>query len=384
MAKLKTILDSGNKGEWAEIYAFFKLLADGEIYSADDKLRKIPTSKFSVIKILRTDQSKNLEYEYDSTIKLIKVIDGSSGKMLLNIPITVFQNQAEFLFNAMKTGKKTVIVKKGVFKIPRIYNYLNAIYINQIKQDNGNKQDITIVIHDMYTGLNPTLGFSIKSYIGEAPTLVNASQLTNFTFLIKGHLTSSDIAKINSMVIKTKSKEKTAVKERILELKRLGCSLEFDSMDGDIYHSNVTMIDSKMPYILAELLKLYYLNEGSTVSELIKKLTELNPLKYNTSIGHPYYEYKIKNFLYDSALGMIPKKLWNGFYDASGGYIAVKNDGDIVAYHVYNKNTFLNYLFNQTKLDTAMASRHKFGEIYHDKGNYYIKLNLDVRFLQVK
>ena len=31
---------SGNKGEWSELYAFLKLLADGRVYAADEKVEK--------------------------------------------------------------------------------------------------------------------------------------------------------------------------------------------------------------------------------------------------------------------------------------------------------------------------------------------------------
>ncbi|MBD3211216.1 MAG: HpaII family restriction endonuclease, partial [Candidatus Lokiarchaeota archaeon] len=30
---------TGNKGEWSEIYVFFKLLADGKLYAADGDLQ---------------------------------------------------------------------------------------------------------------------------------------------------------------------------------------------------------------------------------------------------------------------------------------------------------------------------------------------------------
>ena len=30
----------GNKGEWSEIYTFFKLLAEGKLYGADSELNK--------------------------------------------------------------------------------------------------------------------------------------------------------------------------------------------------------------------------------------------------------------------------------------------------------------------------------------------------------
>ena len=77
---------------------------------------------------------------------------------------------------------------------------------------------------------------------------------------------------------------------------------------------------------------------------------------------------------------MMPAKVWNGLYDATGGCLVVKDNGEILSYHIYNKNKFENYLYHNTKLDTASSSRHNFGKIYKENGEYYIKLNLQIRF----
>lgn len=42
----------GNKGEWSEAYAFFKLLSDGMLYAADSRLNKIETMYFPILKII--------------------------------------------------------------------------------------------------------------------------------------------------------------------------------------------------------------------------------------------------------------------------------------------------------------------------------------------
>ena len=44
---------------------------------------------------------------------------------------------------------------------------------------------------------------------------------------------------------------------------------------------------------------------------------------------------------------MMPSKVWTGEYDATGGYLIVKADGEILCYHIYNKNEFENYLLAQ-------------------------------------
>jgi type II restriction enzyme len=103
-------------------------------------------------------------------------------------------------------------------------------------------------------------------------------------------------------------------------------------------------------------------------------------LGYDTQFAHTFYDYKIKRFLTDVALGMTPSKVWTGIYDATGGYLIVKENGDILCYHIYNRNQFEDYLFANTKLETASSTRHDFGKLYEENGQIYFKLNLQIRF----
>lgn len=44
---------AANRGEWAELYVLFKLLAEGKIYSADENLNRNANSYLEIIKIIR-------------------------------------------------------------------------------------------------------------------------------------------------------------------------------------------------------------------------------------------------------------------------------------------------------------------------------------------
>lgn len=77
---------------------------------------------------------------------------------------------------------------------------------------------------------------------------------------------------------------------------------------------------------------------------------------------------------------MTPSKVWNGTYDATGGYIIVKSDGDIVCYHIYNFNEFQDYLLNNTKFESLSSRRHQYGVIEKKLDGLYFKLNLQIRF----
>ena len=70
----------------------------------------------------------------------------------------------------------------------------------------------------------------------------------------------------------------------------------------------------------------------------------------------------------------------NLFVLKTGGYLIVTDNGEILCYHIYDKNEFENYLLANTKLETASSSKHRFGEIYEEKEELYFKLNLQIRF----
>ena len=66
---------------------------------------------------------------------------------------------------------------------------------------------------------------------------------------------------------------------------------------------------------------------------------------------------------------------------ADGGYIIVKKDGDVVAYHIYNRNSFEDYLLDNTCFERASTQKHDYAHIYENDGKMYINLNAQIRFM---
>ena len=80
------------------------------------------------------------------------------------------------------------------------------------------------------------------------------------------------------------------------------------------------------------------------------------------------------------ALGLVPKKAWDGRCDANGGYMVIKESGDILCYHFYDRNRFEDYLFSNVYLERSSTSRPKYATIIKDaEGKLIFKLNLQVR-----
>lgn len=356
----------GNKGEWSEIYTLLKLLSDKEIYVGDENLNKIPDLLYPIIKILRDESNGNFEYCINDNLIII-----SGNNESLNISIAEFKNKSEFLLNKIKKGHSSS------FSIPEIEEFLSRIKCSTLKAKSSSKTDIRIVIHDLKTNFNPELGFSIKSQLGGASTLLNAGKTTNFVYKIENcTLTNEFIENINS--INTRSK----IRDRLNILIDNNCEIQFSQTEKEIFGNNLILIDSLLPNILAEIVNYYYSTNLSKINELVEIIETNNPLNYNTGNNHKYYKYKVKKFLTEVALGMMPAKVWNGLYDATGGYLVVKDNGEILSYHIYNKNKFEDYLYYNTRLETASSSRHNFGKIYKKDNNFLIKLNLQIRFLK--
>lgn len=354
-----------NKGEWSELYVFLKLLGDGVLYAADAHLNKIEDLYYPLVEILRKENNK-IKHYVNST-KNIKITD-ENGNLIAKLPVNEFKEQSELLLKTIKNAGST-------FSVPLIEEFMKVIECTKVKADSFDKSDITLVLHDCKTYRDETFGFSIKSRLGGSSTLFNAGKPSNFIYEINGNLNKKQIEEINK--ISTKSK----LRDRLNKIEENGCKLKFCGLENENFNANLQMIDSLFPLIISEYLLQYYSGNGSLICELTQKIQKINPCNFNTSLQHAFYEHKMKNFLVDVALGMTSATPWNGNFQATGGYIVVREDGEALCYHIYNQNEFREYLFNNTRLETPSSSRYEFGEIYEENNKNYIKLNLQVRFI---
>jgi len=357
----------GNKGEWSELYTLLKLAADGRLYAADENTNKIDTIYYDILKIIRSQKDDNWQYIRNGNIK---VIAESTGVEVATIPISEFEENTELLLSSIKAVKS----KDGSFEIPAIDSFISKIKCNTTKAKSSDKADITLMVHDVKTGSDPTLGFSIKSQLGSPSTLFNASGATNFVYELSGHtLTETEKDTFHNFRL---------FKEKFEYLDSLGVNVSFVKADNEVFESNLMLIDTDISKIIAYMLESFYRGKANKVSELIdicEKENICNAKELNRDV---FYSYKIKEFMTIIALGMMPASQWKGIFEATGGYIIVKEDGDVLCYHIYNRNEFREYLYNNTKFDTPSKTKHHFGVIEEIDGKQILKLNLQIRFIK--
>lgn len=357
----------GNKGEWSELYTLLKLAADGRLYAADENTNKIDTIYYDILKIIRNQKDDNWHYIRNGNIK---VIEGSTGTVVATIPISEFEKNAKLLLSSIKASKS----KDGSFEIPNVNSFISKIKCNTIRAKSSDKVDITLMVHDTKTGYNPILGFSIKSRLGSPSTLFNASSATNFVYELNGHvLTECEKDTFHNTKF---------FKDKFEYLDSLGTKISFVKVENEIFESNLMLIDSNISKILAYMLENFYKGKASKVSDLTDICEKDNICNIKELNRNIFYAYKIKEFMTVVALGMMPASKWKGKFEATGGYIIVKEDGDILCYHIYNQNEFREYLYNNTKFDTPSKSKHHFGIIEEINGKQILKLNLQIRFIK--
>lgn len=182
---------------------------------------------------------------------------------------------------------------------------------------------------------------------------------------------SSEIDVVNSIDTRTK------LKDRIEKIHTLGGEFRFSKIETESMEYNLSMVDSSIPEIVSTMLLEFYLNRTNGISSNLENVFN----KVNTfGSDLTSLQVKVKRLLVAILLGFFAGKKWDGNY-VSNGTIVVKETGEQVGFHIIDKASLENYLFENIKFDTPSTRRHRFGSlILENNGKVYFKLNMQLRF----
>ena len=376
-----------NIGEWSEMYIFFKLMSDRKVYVADKDMNRLKDVFLNIISIIR-EENKGKEYRY---------FTGDVVKITLNGEEVATVDSSRFTDNVKKVWDMIISKKDTTFSDQEVIDFLSSIFIQNISSPAqkkseffGGTADIVLDTMDYRSGVNQIMGFSCKSDIDAAATLFNASgDNTNFEYEIVGNFDDEKMNAFNGMfhevTKKGVTKYEVATGDRMRYLKECGVDLRFVNPVKDVARQNLVRCGGiEMPKILGGVLKYYYFECGAAsvgVEDAIKYLADTDYVGYGFDDLYDTYRVKIANLLYAMFTGLRFSKPWSGRSDVSGGYIVVKRDGDVVAFHSCIADEFKDFLIDKLKFEGPSCSRHKYMEIYKkDDGKYYLKLALQFRF----
>lgn len=353
---------TGNRGEWSEIYAFLRLLCDGELHGANADLSVNPAISLKVLKVAR--MIKGLEFGGAPSG------DGTSVKVWYNGGVSlskaVLERRTTQLLNAILHAPK----RDGSFSHEETEAFLRSIGCVAIKAASTEKRDLDVTVQDDHTGGTPTYGFSIKSRLGAPSTLLNAADTTLFSYAVPG-LSWADAERLNAIVGRNRYKERAAW------LTEHGLRPKFVGMCNATFFRNLQMLDDALPEIMAALLLDSRMEGHTRLDEVCGALAAKNPRGYQDP---SLYGVKVRRLLRAAALGMVPGTAWADHDDATGGYIIVKEGGELVAFFVYNRAKFDDYLFHATRFEMPSGDRYHPMRFYRAGGEVRFDLCLQIRF----
>lgn len=354
------------KREWCELYTFFRLLADGQVYAGTSEGGKNENQVWPIAMIQREEHDGTRQYIIEE--KDIHICGENIDKRL---PREDFDTVAQLVLEAVKTSKEyDVESPEGVEE------FLDEAAIYDLEAKTDDRTDLYVSFFHKET---PPVGFCVRSRLSHMFPLLDGGRAANFKFEQTGvKFATPTVNKINAFG------EEEDVVGRMLMIERLGGNLKFNDAADKIFRSNLCMIDLHFPRVLGEMCRAMHLEGITKVSELTEYIKQLNPLKIKDELinKHKYYEYKMKQFLMALALGMRPAKLFNGTDSAIAGFLMMDAQGEVIAYQKADRDTFAEYLFKNTRLEKGSTNKDKYGYLERENGIYYFKLNLKIGLLK--
>jgi hypothetical protein len=356
-------LPNGNIGDWSELYTLAYLLVNGGAYGADENQDPLESLYYKVLQVIISSSESEpfLRYEIDQD-NVIVYADNVEVKSILRTDI---HRQMVDFFKELTNGEHS-----RHFTLVSGKKLLDILKKKTIKASSAETEsDLELVIEDNQTKIqSPAVGFSIKSQLGSASTLLNASGATNLIYKVT--------SKSQQMGKAFPEFEHGKHRKNLQALYRAGFKLDFVGFQSETFSRNLQLLDSNMGDYIGKLLLSYYSTENIRFSDVVNA---------NYPIDEPASRqpvFKIKEFLGAISMGMRPATEWDGDTTKFKGIILVKNDGDVVFYYLYNRKSFEEYLYNNVRFDRPDTSRHQYGAIYEENGEHFLKLNLQVRFVR--
>jgi len=307
---------TGNKGEWSEAFVFLRLLQNPLIPAGDFCLEAIG-GKYYVAKSITLPNAEAKTF-YPIQAKY----ESKTGKAVTAEEIS--DTSARILEELKST-------QTSAFSIPKAQNVLERLGLNSMKTSSAHKVDIQLELPSLGGGKDLNLGFSIKSQLGSASTLLNHSNATSIKFEAPEGFTFENFRTIG-----------------------VPSDLIFRGFSNDTFQNNLEFFGIDFPSKLADLVKNSAFLPG--VRTLDEELT-LWASDNGGSLAHEKIKFQMKSFLRATALGMQPSRAWAGDLQGYGGYLVVKKNGGIMCLHLEHDDDFKNYLLNNSRFENPASSR---------------------------
>jgi hypothetical protein len=177
-----------NRGEWGEIYALAKILADGHLrirsHGSATSVKQVP-----IIQIQRSGGNTVERYLIEGSHVRI-----AHGRKSFVSRAALKQKLKQFRDSIVKGG----VAKEGAFELAVGEQIMQDLRFKNSKNRGKQKSDLHIEVDDPFVGPTGLEGYTVKSFFGAPPTLLNASGATRIVYAIQATLSDEYVYQLNT------------------------------------------------------------------------------------------------------------------------------------------------------------------------------------------
>lgn len=366
-----------NKGEGSEFYAFLYILGETKLPLVDKDLKETGRD-VNFLKVLREDAI----YEFTSGNRVAVYVDGATHYF----DCSQAQEEAKKVFS--------LLVNPGSIptNAPALSSALKLVCAKKLRAKSANKQDLSASVQFPNVPFSQFIGFSVKSYVGKDPTILNASgDNTRFVYRIlkNGQTPSGDeLARRKSFYPTTVGNSKIGTyADFYRNALRDGFSFNFKENSGGNLSYNLKFIDSKGPELLARILMEQFAapRTRTPLADLVDEAARKNDIPEIQALGDNFEDrrnslrHKIQNILLAFTTGATPAVKWTGAQTASGGLLVVEKSGKVYCLELLSGNVVGNYLIENAYFEQPSGDRHSKNVLTISPSEVTIDLQLQIR-----
>lgn len=366
-----------NKGEGSEFYAFLYILGETKLPLVDKDLKETGRD-VNFLKVLREDAI----YEFTSGNRVAVYVDGATHYF----DCSQAQEEAKKVFS--------LLVNPGSIptNAPALNSALKLVCAKKLRAKSANKQDLSASVQFPNVPFSQFIGFSVKSYVGKDPTILNASgDNTRFVYRIlkNGQTPSGDeLARLKSFYPTTVGNSKIGTyADFYRNALKDGFNFNFKENSGGNLSYNLKFIDSKGPELLARILMEQFAapRTRTPLADLVDEAARKNDIPEIQALGDNFEDrrnslrHKIQNILLAFTTGATPAFKWTGAQTASGGLLVVEKSGKVYCLELLSGNVVGNYLIENAYFEQPSGDRHSKNVLTVSPGEVTIDLQLQIR-----
>ena len=367
---------TATKRELGEVYAFFRLLADGCVYMGTPDARRDENACWRIALVQREEHDGTRRYYIEEEYVCVVagetdrngVFTPKAGSEPERFPRADFGEAARMVLDLLRS------VSGEEVEVPdALEGFLDAVRIYDLEAKTDDRTDFKVAF---WHADAPLAGFNVRCRLSPMNPLLDGGRTANLKLEQTGvKFAVPTVNKVNAL-----PGSSTEVAERMRMIERLGGVLKYSDVADRVFRCNLLMIDLHFPRMLAEMVRLMHLEGITRVPELTERIKEINPLKIKNELiqKHRFYEYKMKQFLLALALGMRPAKIFNGTDSAVEGMLLVDGQGEVLCYHQSRRKEFADFLYQNSRFEKGPLEKDRYGFLERENGIWYFKLNAKI------